>query len=137
MRPYKEELIKREQEFPVDIFIRDSRIEKIYSDPHWHDCYEILYILEGSAQQQINNKNFKAMKNDLIILNEGDIHSTYCDPLENTRILVVKFLTDVVDSLYPRYFESKYIVSFLNYRSENIYHLADTSVNSEDRKSVV
>ena len=45
-------------------------------EPHWHDCYEILYMLEGTAEQQINDKQFKAEKYDLFILNEGDIHST-------------------------------------------------------------
>ncbi len=130
MRPFKEELINREQEFPVDIFIRDSRKENIMADPHWHDCYEILYILSGTAEQQINNRYFKAKKNDLVILNEGDIHSTYCDPEEETRILVIKFLPEIVDSVHPKSFESKYILSFLNYRSESICHLTDTAINS-------
>lgn len=64
MKPFKEELINRNLEFPVDIFIRDNSKEKVTADPHWHDCYEILYILQGSAEQQINNRNFKALKTD-------------------------------------------------------------------------
>lgn len=130
MKPFKEELIDHHLEFPVDIFIRDSQKENITADPHWHDCYEMLYIMKGAADQQINNQFFKAQKNDLVILNEGDIHSTYCDPVGETSILVIKFLPEIVDSLYLKTFESKYILSFLNYRSENIYHLMDTSKNS-------
>ena len=127
---FKEEIIRRSSPFPVDIFIRDNLKENIIADPHWHECYEILYILEGRAYQQINNKHFSAHKNDLIILNEGDIHSTYCIPGENTRILVIKFLPKIIDSSYSTLFESKYILSFLNYRSESIYHLEDVSKNS-------
>ncbi len=130
MKPYKEELIHQNLEFPVDVFIRDNRKENITADPHWHDCCEILYIIRGTADQQVNNRYFKARKNDLVILNKGDIHSTYCDRAEDTRILVIKFLPEVVDSLYPKAFESKYILSFLHGRSESIYHLADTSKNS-------
>lgn len=130
VKPYKEELIRKDQEFPVDIFIHDSRKGNITSEPHWHECYEIFYILEGSVEQQIHNRHFKAQKNDLVILNKGDVHRTFSDPSEVTRILVVKFLPEVVDVLYPKHFESKYIRSFLNYRSETIYHLADTANNS-------
>jgi len=131
MEPYKEEVINRELEFPVEIFIHDSNVENATPKPHWHDCYEILYILEGSAEQQINNKFFKVRKNDLIIIGVGDIHCTFCCLETNTRILVIKFLPDIIDSLYPRPFESKYLQSFLNFKSENVYHLADTSLNFE------
>lgn len=131
MEPYKEELIRRDSPFPVDIFIRDNIKENIIAHPHWHDCHEILYMLEGKAYQQINNRYFTAGRNDLIILNEGDIHSTYCTPGEHVRILVVKFLPEIISSGYTRLFESKYIQSFLNSRSESIYHLPDTSRNSQ------
>lgn len=137
MEPFKEELIKRDSPFPVDIFINDNILVNISSDPHWHDCCEILYVIEGKASQQINDKYFTTNKNDLIILNEGDIHSTYCDLYENTRILVIKFLPDIVEGGYSRIFESKYILSFLNYRSDSIYHLTDTSKSSHDIYSLM
>jgi AraC-like DNA-binding protein len=130
MEPYKEDLIHHNLPFPVDIFINDNLIENISANPHWHECYEILYMLEGAAEQQINNKFFKAQKHDLIILNEGDIHSTYCGQEENTKILVIKFMPEIVDSSYGKIFESKYILSFLNYKIDNIHHLTDMSKNS-------
>lgn len=130
MEPFKENLIINNSPFPVDIFIKDSQVQDVTSDPHWHDCYEILYMLEGTAEQQINNKGFKAYKNDLIILNEGDIHSTYCNGEENTRILVIKFLPEIIDNSSTKMFESRYIHSFLKYRSDCIHHLTDTMQNS-------
>jgi len=137
MEPFKEELVRRDSPFPVDIFISDNQKMNISSDPHWHDCCEILYILDGKAEQQINEKYFMTDKHDLVILNEGDIHSTYCGQEENTRILVIKFLPEIVDGGYSRIFESKYILSFLNNRSDNIYHLTDTSKNSRDIYSLM
>jgi len=125
MEPYKEDLIHHNSPFPVDVFISDNLIKNISANPHWHECCEILYILEGTAEQQINNKLFKAQKYDLIILNEGDIHSTYCGQGENTKILVIKFMPEFVDSSYGKIFESKYILSFLNYKSDNVHHLTD------------
>lgn len=130
MEPYKEEILQHNLPFPVDIFISDNSINNISADPHWHDCCEILYILEGTAEQQINEKYFKTSRHDLVLLNEGDIHSTYCAKDENTRILVIKFLPEIVEGGYSRTFESKYILPFLNNRSDNIYHLPNTSKNS-------
>lgn len=131
MNPFKEDLINADSPFPVDIFIRDSRKENIVAEPHWHDCCEILYIIEGTAEQLINDKYFNASKDDLIILNKGDIHGTWCTPGESAQILVIKFLPEIINSS-ARMFESKYIFSFLNNRGEKIYHLSDTSKNSTD-----
>lgn len=130
MKPFKEEIIHRNSAFPVDIFISDNLEKNISANPHWHDCYEILYIIEGTAEQLINDKSYIANKNDLIILNEGDIHGTYCAIGEDTRILVIKFMSELIDSSYTRIFESKYILSFLNNEGESFHHLADTSINS-------
>lgn len=131
MKAYQENLIGKDLDFPVDIFIQDNQVANVIVEPHWHECFELLYMMEGSAEQQINEKCFKAVKHDLVILSEGDVHSTYCEKDENTRILVIKFLPDVIDSGYSRMFESKYIIPFLNYKSDNIYHLPDTLKNSK------
>lgn len=131
MKAYKENIIGKDQAFPVDIFIQDNQVSHVVVEPHWHECFELLYMMEGSAEQQINEKHFKAIKHDLVILNEGDIHSTYCEKEENIKIMVIKFLPEVVDSGYSRMFESKYIIPFLNYKSDNIYHLTDTLKNSK------
>jgi AraC-like DNA-binding protein len=132
LNPFKEELIHHDSPFPVDIFIRDNTKDIITADPHWHDCCEILYMLEGAAEQLINDKYFNARKDDLIILNKGDIHGTWCTPGENVQILVIKFLPEIISSSTARIFESKYIFSFLNNRGEKIYHLSETSKNSSN-----
>lgn len=131
MKPYKEEEIRSDLLFPVDIFIKENKEADVSADPHWHDCYEILYMLEGAADQQINDNYFKACKNDLIILSQGDIHSTFCPERDDTRILVIKFLPELIYSNYFRLFESKYIVPFLSGKSSKIYHIADTYRNSQ------
>lgn len=131
MEPYKENIVNNSQPFPVDIFIQDNLKSPVTVRPHWHDCYEILYMLEGTAEQQINDKYFKASRHDLVILSEGDIHSTYCVRGEDTRILVIKFMPDIIDNSYSSIFESKYILTFLNYKSSNVFHLSDTQENSK------
>jgi len=132
MEPYKEEEIKSDSPFPVDIFIRDNSKEHVVAPPHWHDCFEILYMLEGSADQQVNDKFFKIEKHDIVIIKQGDIHSTYCIPGDPVRILVVKFLPDLISNSYSKEFESKYILAFLNKQSDTPCHLVDTLKTSTE-----
>lgn len=132
MKPYKEELIRSDLPFPVDIFIQDNLKKNVVVQPHWHDCFEILYVIEGTARQQVNEKYFKVGKHDIIILNEGDIHSTFCIPGEDVRILVIKFLPEVLDSGYSKIFESKYILAFLNNQEKRKCHMVDTLRNSKE-----
>ncbi len=120
MKPYKETLIKSNDPFPVDIFIRNNSEEDIIGESHWHDCIEILFFLEGSAIQQINDKSVEANTNDIIILHQGDIHGTWCVNSERTSILVIKFMPQLIDSSYSALFESKYVASFLQNKKDKI-----------------
>lgn len=137
IQAYKENLIRKDQAFPVDVFIQDNLAKHVVVPPHWHECFELLYMMDGTAEQQINDKRFVAVQHDLVILNEGDVHSTYCKKGEKTRILVVKFLPDVVNSGYSRVFESKYIGPFLNCRSDSLYHLTGSSDTLENLRKLM
>lgn len=130
MEAYKEDLIRYDIPFPVDIFIQDNLKFHVSVEPHWHECVEILYMLEGTANQQVNDRYFVVNKDDMVILNKGDIHSTYCSLNEDTKILVIKFLSDIINSSFSMQLESKYILAFLNKRHNQIYHLTDTFKNS-------
>ncbi|WP_281815490.1 helix-turn-helix domain-containing protein [Vallitalea longa] len=121
MKPYKENLILPEFPFPVDVFIQDNQKSNITVKPHWHDCVEILYMIEGNALQQINDKVIDVKTNDVILLVNGDIHGTWCNNYDKTKILVVKFLTDMLSNLSVIY-ESKYIITFLQKtRNQKLY----------------
>lgn len=130
MMAFRENLIHDGLPFPVDIFIQDNLKASVVVEPHWHDSVEILYMLEGSARQQVNEKHIEVGRNDIIILNVGDIHSTYCTPGENTRILVLKFLPNIIANSLSRPFESKYILAFLNNCNQPIHHVPDTGNTS-------
>jgi AraC-like DNA-binding protein len=137
MNPYKENEIRRDLPFPVDIFIRDNLKNHVVVEPHWHDCIEILYMLEGNARQYVNDKHFEVQKEDIVILHEGDIHCTYCAPGEDVRILVVKFLPDVISGSYAKLFESRYILPFLQHSSPKIHHIRDISGYSPRFRNVL
>ncbi len=113
-----ENIVNNELTFPVDAFIQDNKKEQIKVKEHWHDCFEILYMLVGDARQKINQHSFVAKQGEIIVIKNGDIHSTYCEAGEETKILVLKFMPSVVDIRYSRLDGSKYIAAFLNKANE-------------------
>ena len=81
--------------FPIRAFIRSYKSEdNIFVHPHWHDVVEILYIIEGKAIQQINNRIFEVKKGELVIIAGGQVHSTYTQKEDVNEILVVQFSPD-------------------------------------------
>lgn len=42
---------------------------------HWHVEYEIIRILEGSLTVTLDEKSFTAVKNDIIFVHSGILHS--------------------------------------------------------------
>ncbi|MCG8500414.1 MAG: AraC family transcriptional regulator [Firmicutes bacterium] len=132
MDAYKENPILSEPTFPVEVFLCDNLKKPIKGAPHWHDCIEIIYMLEGTAVQQINDRCFRVRKNDIVIANSGVIHDIKCTAGEEVRYLVIKFSPGVIYSSYANIFESKYIMMFLNSSHQQSYHIADTFKHSED-----
>lgn len=71
MRIYKSERFIPHQE-SVGIFCA----EKAYSEPpHRHDFIELIYILGGEAEEQVDDTCFQVKRGDMIFINFGSIHS--------------------------------------------------------------
>lgn len=130
MQPFKETIINSDQAFPFDIFIQDNRNKTVQVEPHWHDCLEILFMLRGTAHQKINDNSYTLVAQDMIIIRQGDIHSTYCSPSDDSKILVVKFLPMLLDRTGLKTFESKYITSFLNLDNPKFQRVSETKEGS-------
>lgn len=54
---------------------------------HHHDWIEIIYLIHGELEVQINNETKKLKKNEFIVINPMSIHSTRCRD-GNTAILL-------------------------------------------------
>lgn len=66
--------------------------EKGYTEmkkTHFHDNYEIYYLINGKKLYFINDKLYKAEKGDLVIVNPYDVHRTSSvEKTEAERILI-------------------------------------------------
>lgn len=101
MNAYRENITMEDYNLKVRCFTSSSNqnnSNSITVHPHWHDEVEILYVLKGSASQQVNDNIFNINRGDMVIIRSQDIHSTYTLITEMTEILVVQFVTSILDS---------------------------------------
>lgn len=64
-----------------------SRISK-----HWHNSFEIIYLLDGSLQVELENTPYLLQKDDFILIHPRRIHSTACKTYNSAIVLQISFL---------------------------------------------
>ena len=62
-------------EFPFEFHHIDHTHPRYVMSYHWHVEYEIIRILEGSLTVTLDEKSFTAVKNDVIFVHSGILHS--------------------------------------------------------------
>jgi len=122
MKAYKESILSNEDTFPVEIFVRDNLEEEVRVASHWHDCVEVLCFLEGRALQQINECVFEVKANDVVVVNYGVIHSTKCEKNQACKVLVLKFMPQLINESVS-FIDSKYIHMFLSNSTDYKYYI--------------
>ena len=71
------------------------RKKKLYNyDLHWHDCFEIEFVLSGKATQVLNGESYEMSAGTLYMLNPTDFHSIKSDGAEVYNIM---FSEEVLD----------------------------------------
>lgn len=66
------EYVYFENDFSIKAFVHRIRNFKL----HWHNQLEILYVVKGSINMVLNGNTFILHKNEMALINSGDIHST-------------------------------------------------------------
>ncbi len=51
--------------------------EDINFPPHWHDCFEIVYVRRGRTYASINGAVHEANAGDLLLINTGAVHGYF------------------------------------------------------------
>lgn len=117
----QERILSEQDTFPVEVFVRRNSEDPMRSNLHWHDCFEILYVLKGQAVYFTGDQKCEIRPGDFILIRCGEIHTVVCPEGEDADILVVKFMPAVTSSPYHRLSGSRYISAFLN--NDSVYHL--------------
>lgn len=78
MNEYKHENILHKRHFDLQFSIRFEVVEDVnfYSPFHWHNHIEVLYVLEGKIDFNIEQRKYLLTAGDMIIVNSEVIHSS-------------------------------------------------------------
>lgn len=113
------------------------------SQSHFHEYYEIYYLLEGSRRYFINHTLYDVSPYDIILVNKGDIH--LAQPKEqnsrHVRCLITfsDSLLNSLDSAFDkdfllRVFETKqlHIPESMQNSFNMLLHRAENKINNDD-----
>lgn len=74
MPNYSHEIIKDDNR--MQLYFDVTHIHHLYSPLHWHSHLEIIFILEGYMIAYINDRKYTLKKDDILIVNPRELHST-------------------------------------------------------------
>ncbi|OCT15186.1 hypothetical protein A8709_13870 [Paenibacillus pectinilyticus] len=81
---YSYEMIEHIKEAPMKCFI--AGIE--HSSPHWHNEFEVLFLLKGTLAVTSDNKKYTMKTGDMILFNSNSIHSIHCLEQDNYALVL-------------------------------------------------
>lgn len=70
---------------------------------HWHEHLEILYLLEGSMEIKCNDKTYWLKKEEMFVINSGDIHYTHS--ATQTVVLLLQIPYEFLNHGIPKFEE--------------------------------
>ena len=68
------------------------------SSAHFHEHYEIYYLLDGERYYFINNKTFLIKRGDLVLINSNDLHKTIDVGGPSHKRALIYFHNDFISS---------------------------------------
>lgn len=107
MAVFKEEAMSHISMDAIRVVVNKATRKKQMAENHWHNYYEVLYVLSGQARQMIEGGSHDLLPHDIVIIEPGHVHSTAATTKE-CSILVLHFLPSL---LYPET-ESLYLAHF-------------------------
>lgn len=83
-----------EYEFPLRLFV-----DVITEFPHhWHQEFEIVYVVDGKADIGLNNKVYFLKERDILLVGPGEVHS-FIPRYAHNRVMILQFGMSIVDSI--------------------------------------
>jgi AraC-like DNA-binding protein len=83
-------LQREKKQFEIAFPFLTWKSETAVFPPHWHDCFEMMYIVKGGMYVSIDDTSHEAAAGNLIMVNSGTIHGFF-DENPGTAILGMQF----------------------------------------------
>lgn len=107
---FKEKAIHGDIMLPMKIYkYRGERADTMPVHPHWHDEFEILYVISGTARFTVGNEHFTAEKEDILFIQPGSIHTAVKEKGRTFDFIAIVFSEAMIDSNLQDIIQQKYI----------------------------
>lgn len=105
MYNYSHEIIRDDSR--MQLYFDVAHINHLYSPLHWHSHLEIIFMMDGYMIANINDRKYILKKNDILIVNPRELHSTNTSG-ETTYLLLqipYDFLSRALENASPVHFQ--------------------------------
>lgn len=91
----KEDMVHGTVKFPLAVYYWQKTGERFAVKLHWHEETEIIYLVSGRFNVNVNMKKYKLQGPVILFVGAGDIHSIEGEPggLENAVVFDMKMLS--------------------------------------------
>lgn len=108
-----EDVVMPDQDFPVRAFFFEHNVPGGLFELHWHEDFEITYVVEGAMDIECEGKLLRLEKGDVAVINPNELHS--CPHIEvPLKLYCMIFDVEILKSRFFDKSESKYIHPILN-----------------------
>lgn len=118
---YLHELVDMNENIPAKIIIHNKFEGNIPN--HWHKALELTYLTEGKFSCYINGKHNNISKNDLLIINSGDIHGINIKDKEAPSGITIMISYDFLKSNYDNIDNIEFIMNNSEFMKESLKKL--------------
>lgn len=95
-------LINKSTEFnKYGIEIRKMHLHNEIATLHWHNCWELEFIVDGKGRQTLNGTEYPLTKGTIYILNPTDFHEVISD---DTTIFTISFTDEQISEEFLEFF---------------------------------
>lgn len=87
-----------EKDFYIQQVVRTTAFKPVN---HYHDCYEIYYLLSGRRNYFIKEDTYHVAAGDLLFINKNDVHQTSVLGYPQHERIVMNFTDDFLGTGHP------------------------------------
>ena len=117
---------KNQDDFDLTFQQSDGSRDSVYRD-HWHDCFEIIYVLSGRFNVTIGEQEFQLGAEDIAVIPPLTIHSTRSAIGERFDSIVYGYTESVIYTPDLSISNLKYLAPFRKLRPYDEYILRGDS----------
>ncbi len=109
---------------PLFIWKERFQVPRNMMSNHYHDAYEVYYLLEGERDYFIKGRTYHIQKGDLILIDVNELHKTMDAPLSVHERILLNFKKDFLPTQFQNTLQNDLFACF--HQGTNLLRLNTT-----------